>query len=103
MKKLFILPLIYLSAAIIIFMACNKDVQGRTDNTPSLNPTNVDLNAGVWKPILLTGPTEFAVAAPAATTTPDYIAQVNEIKTWQADLTKEEKESVKYWDCSQLG
>lgn len=98
MKKLFILTL-SLASAFLLVISCNKDVEGRTDNTPALNPTNVDINAGTWKPVLLTGPTEFPVAAPVATTTPDYIAQVNEIKTWQADLTKEEKDLVKYWSA----
>ena len=82
-----------------ILVACNKDVEGRTDNTPSLNPANIDLNAGIWKPILLTGPAEFAVAAPAAIGTADYIAQINEIKTWQAELSGEEKRIVKYWSA----
>src|SRR4030095_7363490 len=50
-----------------------------------------------WKPILLTGPTEFAVAAPVATNTPEFIAQVNEVKAWQQDLSKEEKKLVEYW------
>ncbi|MBL0153721.1 MAG: phosphatase PAP2 family protein [Chitinophagaceae bacterium] len=98
MKKIFILTL-SLASALLLVISCNKDVEGRTDNTPALNPANVDINAGTWKPVLLTGPTEFTVAAPVATTTPDYIAQVNEIKTWQADLTKEEKDLVKYWSA----
>lgn len=97
MKKIFILIPLLFTAALAVVISCNKDVEGRTDNTPALNPANIDINAGTWKPILLTGPTEFAVAAPGATTTPDYIAQMNEIKTWQNDLTKEEKDLVKYW------
>ena len=52
----------------------------------------------VWKPILLTGPTEFPVAAPAATNTPDYIAQINEIKTWQANL-QAMKKNCKILEC----
>ena len=44
-------------------------------------------------------PTDVAVAAPIATNTPDYIAQVNEIKSWQANLTNEEKAIVKYWSA----
>ena len=86
MKKIFFFLIILIAATITLFVACNKDIEGRTDNTAALNPANIDLNAGTWKPVLLTGPTEFAVAAPAATTTPDYIAQINEIKTWQANL-----------------
>ncbi|MBC7949953.1 MAG: phosphatase PAP2 family protein [Chitinophagaceae bacterium] len=82
--------------------SCNKDVDGRTDDLPALKPTNIDVNAGIWKPILLTSASEFAVAAPVATTTPDYIAQINEIKTWQADLTKEEKRIVQYWSAGAI-
>jgi membrane-associated phospholipid phosphatase len=99
MKKIVLLSIFVTGIALTFIIGCNKDVEGRTDNAPALHPANIDLNAGVWKPILLTGPTEFAVAAPAATTTPDYIAQVNEIKTWQAELTTEEKRIVKYWSA----
>jgi PAP2 superfamily len=99
MRKIFILSLVLASATTAFFAGCNKDIESRTDNTAALKPTNIDLNAGVWKPVLLTGPTEFAVAAPIATTSPDYIAQVNEIKTWQAQLTSKEKAIVKYWSA----
>ena len=78
MKKIIFFSAIILVAMATIIIACNKDVEGRTDEILALKPANIDLNAGAWKPVLLTGPTEFAVAAPDATTTPDYIAQVNE-------------------------
>jgi membrane-associated phospholipid phosphatase len=102
MKKVFIFPILITAAAITLFFSCNKDVNGRTDDAPALKPANIDINAGVWKPILLTGPTEFAVPAPSATNTPDYIAQINEIKTWQANLTSEEKRIVKYWSAGAI-
>jgi hypothetical protein len=66
---------------------------------PALQPASLDINAGTWKPVLLTGPTEFPVAVPIATTTPDYIAQVNEIKSFQSNITSAEKNSVKYWSA----
>ena len=97
MKKLIVCSIIGLAVVVMLIVACNKDVAGRTDNIPALQPSNIDLNAGTWKPVLLTGPAEFPVAAPIATNSPDYIAQVNEIKTWQADLTSDEKRIVKYW------
>src|SRR5690349_11521200 len=97
MKRILISTAFAMAIGLLILVACNKDVEGRTDDIPALNPANVDLNAGTWKPILLTGPTEFAVQAPIATTTPDYIAQVNEIKDWQNKMTGEEKDLVKYW------
>lgn len=98
MKKIFSY-LIILAVIVIVVGSCNKDIDGRTDNAPALSPANIDLNAGSWKTILLASPTEFAVAAPIATTTPDYIAQLNEIKTWQKNLTNGEKEIVKYWSA----
>jgi PAP2 superfamily len=99
MKKIFFFSVIILAVAVTFSVGCNKDIEGRTDNTPALTPANIDLNAGAWKPVLLTGPTEFAVVAPAATTTPDYIAQINEIKTWQQNITSDEKRIVKYWSA----
>ncbi len=99
MKKILLLSGFIIIAITLLFTGCSKDIAGRTDNAPSLNPSALDINAGTWKPVLLTGPAEFAVAAPIATNTPEYIAQINEIKAWQADLTGEEKGIVKYWSA----
>ncbi|HVF97102.1 MAG TPA: phosphatase PAP2 family protein, partial [Flavisolibacter sp.] len=99
MKKIFLFSSAILAASVVFFVSCSKDITERTDDIAALSPTNIDLNAGTWKPVLLTGPTEFPVAAPIATTSPDYIAQVAEIKTWQANLTSEEKALVKYWSA----
>lgn len=101
MKKIFT-AIILLAFAFNFLNGCRKDVEGRTDNTPALHPANIDLNAGAWKPILLSAPDEFAVATPSATTTPDYIAQVNEIKAWQANLSAQEKRIVKYWSAGAI-
>ena len=98
MKKLF-LYIVSAACAGLAYTSCSKDIEGRTDNAPALAPAKTDINAGTWKTILLTAPNEFAVAAPGATNTPDYIAQVNEIKTWQAKMTSEEKRIVKYWSA----
>jgi len=102
MKKIFFSSGLLIAAIVIILNSCSKDIVGRTDHTPALNPSKTDENAGTWKPILLTGPAEFAVPAPIATNTPDYVAQINEIKTWQADLTNDEKNIVKYWSAGAI-
>lgn len=99
MKKITFFSAAILVTLITLIIACKKEVEGRTDNALALQPANIDINAGTWKTVLLTGPTEFSVPVPSATTTPDYIAQINEIKTWQADLTSEEKRIVKYWSA----
>ncbi len=66
-------------------------------NYPMINPTRVDANAGTWKPILLATANEFACAAPIATTSPDYVIQLNEIKSFQKDITADERKLVNYW------
>lgn len=90
--------LLFFMAAGLLY-GCKKEVEGRTANLAPLQPANQDANAGNWKPILLTGPTEFAVAAPIATNSPEYIAQLNEIKTWQSAISDEEKKIVNYWSA----
>ncbi len=99
MKKIFLFSLVLSAAVLSLPFGCSKKIDGRTDDIAALVPAKTDIDAGAWKPILLTAPTDVAVAAPIATGTPEYIAQVNEIKTWQADLTTEKKELVKYWSA----
>jgi hypothetical protein len=97
MKKQFLYR-IFIAAAIAVAAAgCSKDIAERTAGIPPLAPVNTDANAGAWKPILLTAPADIVVAAPIATNTPDYIIQVNEIKSFQANITEEEKKLVAYW------
>ncbi|MEO5892333.1 MAG: phosphatase PAP2 family protein [Ferruginibacter sp.] len=99
MKKILLLSVLLIAVAAIVFVGCNKDIVGRTDNITALTPANNDVEAGTWKPVLLTSPSEFAIAAPIATNTPEYIAQMNEIKAWQANLTNEERRIVQYWSA----
>jgi hypothetical protein len=94
-QGLLLLSLAFLTA----FAACNKSVSNRTANLPALSPSNEDLNAGTWKPILLTRPDTFAVATPVATTTPAYVADLNEIKAYQKNLSSDEKNNIKYWSA----
>jgi hypothetical protein len=99
MKKSLGIIIVSATVLVTVIIACSKSISGRTDDIAALAPSKTDIDAGTWKTILLTGPTEFPVAAPAATTTPDYIAQINEIKTWQSDLTAEEQRIVRYWSA----
>jgi len=96
MKKLYIVLSVF---TIAFCYSCSKELTETNLEFPALQPASTDINAGIWKPVLLTGPTEFTVAAPAATSTPDYIAQVNEIKSFQSSLTSQEKNAVKYWSA----
>jgi PAP2 superfamily len=92
---------LYISALIAVacFMApgCKKSIDGRTDGIAPLNPQNIDLDAGAWKTVLIKRPDTFAVAAPFAITSADYIAELNEIKGYQRNLTGEQASKIKYW------
>ena len=77
MKKLLYLCIPVIAAAIIVPFACSKDTSGRTDDLPALQPAKTDADAGTWKPILLSSATEFAVAAPIAVTSPDYLSLIH--------------------------
>ncbi|MBC7830223.1 MAG: phosphatase PAP2 family protein [Chitinophagaceae bacterium] len=101
MKKQF-----FYTATLIVLIGwgtgCSKTIDEKNLSYPELNPSKTDLNAGAWKTILLTNPDEFAVAAPAATNTPGYIAELNEIKSWQNKLTGEQKEIIRYWSAGAI-
>jgi hypothetical protein len=88
-----------LTAALFFMAACNKNISDRTSNLPPLNPTSEDLTAGTWKPILLSRPDTFAVAAPVATNSPLYLADLFEIKAYQANLTSDQQGQINYWSA----
>jgi hypothetical protein len=90
-----LLPILALTA----MLACNKTISNVTANLAPLAPTNEDLSAGTWKTILLTRPDTFAVAAPAATSSPAYAADLNQIKGYQAHLTGDQLNEIKYWSA----
>lgn len=82
-----------------LVQACNKDLADRTIEYPALEPASIDDAAGSWSPILLKAANEFEVAAPVATNAPAYIAELNEIKAYQRDLSEEQKASIRYWSA----
>jgi len=83
----------------LIVVSCSKEITGRTDNLPALNPQDNDLTAGNWKMVLLSRPDTFAIAAPAATNSGTYIGELNEVKGLQQNLTAAQKEIVQYWSA----
>ena len=99
MKKIFLLTTIvtFLMGGSVVFNSCSKSIDEQNMHYPMINPTRVDANAGSWKPILLTTANEFACATPIATTSPDYVIQLNEIKSFQNQLTTDERKLVEYW------
>ncbi len=101
MKKIF-LPLTIIVSLLILHFSCSKDISDTTANAPALNPSNIDLDAGNWKTILLTRPDTFIAAAPAAVNSPGYVGELNEIKGLQQNLSDKDKEVIRYWSAGSV-
>lgn len=77
-------------------IACNKDITA-TEQLPPLTPASTDATAGEWRMIVLSSPSQVAVAAPAAVTSDAYKAELTAIKTSQAGLTDAQRANIAYW------
>lgn len=100
MKNAFIYKITFALAFVsLLCPSCKKDINDRSESYPALAPVNLDIEAGSWKPVLLESADEFPVPAPAATNSPGYIAELNEIKGLQRSLSAEDKNIIKYWSA----
>jgi hypothetical protein len=98
MKKGMLISFTLILVISFVQFSCKKSISDRTANLAALNSTgNLDLNAGTWKTVLLARPDTFVVATPAATNSTGYIADLNEIKGYQHNLTSQQKDIIKYW------
>lgn len=79
--------------------SCSDELTERNEQFPQLNPANTDELAGTWKTFLLTTPDEFSLDAPIATTAAAFTREINEIKSYQASITPEQKKIIKYWSA----
>ncbi len=89
----------FLLTLLLMNVSCNKEIIENNQQYPQLSPTNQDQLAGAWKPILLATPDEFPIDVPVATSTSAYKAEINEIKSYQANITPEQKQIIQYWSA----
>jgi len=64
---------------------------------PPLVAASTDSGAGGWSMIVLSGPTQFTVTAPAAETSAAYLAELAAIKSAQSRLTSAQRQTIAYW------
>jgi hypothetical protein len=83
-------------SVVVATNGCDNTVRP-TELLPPLEANSLDADAGTWRMILLTGPDQFTVAAPAAVTSPAYVAELTAIKTAQSHLTGAQRQAVNYW------
>jgi hypothetical protein len=89
-------PAAIVCAAVLAVAGCDKSV-GPTEVLPPLEPSSLDPTAGSWKMIVLASPSQIAVAAPAAPASAAYAAELDAIKTAQANLTSAQRKAIEYW------
>ena len=65
--------------------------------TPKLSAAGSDPDAGTWQMIVLSGPTQFTVAAPLQTSSADYQAELTAIRNAQGRLTNAQRKVIDYW------
>src|SRR5258708_8817230 len=82
-------------AATLVVAGCDKSI-GPFEVLPALDPSSLDPAAGSWRMILLTGPTQIAVPAPAAITSATYLAELGAIKTRQANRSACQRNASAY-------
>jgi PAP2 superfamily len=87
----------FIAVCLLALAGCNKSISDRTAHIGPLDPGNMDLNAGSWKLVLMSRPDSFAVAAPVATSSPLYAADLNEIKSYQQHISSDDAGKIKYW------
>jgi hypothetical protein len=102
MKNINIKSAILFSLSVIALFStssCNKDINEKGSDWTELVPTKLDENAGTWKQCVLASADDIKIPDAAATTTPQYLAEIQELKTTQASLTEEQKAAIKYWSA----
>lgn len=87
---LVIIPLVALQ------LSCDRTVNP-TEVLPPLSPVSTDANAGAWRMLVLSSPTQIAVPAPAPVTSDAYKAELAAVKTAQANVTPSQRKAVSYW------
>jgi membrane-associated phospholipid phosphatase len=63
----------------------------------SLTAAGTDAGAGNWQMIVLSGPTQVAVAPPGQVTSLDYQAELTAIRNAQSRLTADQNKAIAYW------
>lgn len=83
----------------LLVTGCSKSIPS-SETLTAVAPANTDSNAGSWKMVVLSGPTQISVAAPAPASDPTYQAELNTILTQQANLNDAERTVIANWSVS---
>jgi hypothetical protein len=91
------LTLAVLTASLVAF-GCNKSVS-TSKSLPAANPTSTDPGAGNWRMIVLSGPSQIAVAPPSPVSSEAYQAELAAVRSAQATITESQRQAIDYWSA----
>ena len=77
--------------------SCDKSIVEPGASLPPIEAATVDAGAGSWKMIVLTGPDQVVVPDPAPITSAAYVAELQAVKSAQANMTDAQRAAVSYW------
>lgn len=99
MKKLYTYILF---CTVISMFSCKKDIVENNENYRALEPLNLDLKAGDWKPFLAGNSADYQLPIPEAVNSTAYQNELKELKTITSNLTNEQKEVINYWKAGSV-
>ena len=77
-----------------VLTSCDKTID--EPQRVSYTPADIDANAGTWKTYVLTAPTDVTLAAPTATNSTEDQAELTDLKSKSAPLSREQQDAVAY-------
>jgi hypothetical protein len=95
MKKIYTYLILIVIAS--TFTACNKDIEENNADYPTLAPTNLNINASTWKPLIIPLASDFPLPAPEPITSESYKNELKDLKTASSNLSTEQVEVINYW------
>jgi len=96
MNKLFFAALLLLS-----FAACKKDIE-LAPKTAAYTFSSTDENGGKWRPVVLANATAIPVEVPKAANTPEYQAELAQLRQIAQNLTNDQQSAIEYWGTNAL-
>ena len=77
--------------------SCDKSIVEPSAELPPIEVADVDAAAGAWRMIVLAAPDQVVVPDPAPVTSAAYLAELQALKTAQANATDSQRAAVRYW------
>jgi hypothetical protein len=80
----------------LVVAGCDNTVDV-TEVLPPLDAASVDADAGAWRMLVLAGPDQLVVPAPAAVTSDAYRAELDALRSAQTRINAAQRRSIDYW------